>query len=85
MSSQKKVCRVIDQLALEKGEKRGSMYHLLITTGELMGPLELKPSIPHHRYIKGLVEMNYKGTTAELVGKGDGSQGFKLHIRIWSR
>ena len=85
MASQKIVTQVIDQMAVEKGEKRNGVYHLIVTTGELMEPLGLKPSVPHHRYIKGLVEMHYRGTTAETLGKGDGSQGFKLHIRIWSK
>jgi hypothetical protein len=85
MSSQFKVCPLIDSLALEKGDKRKGVYHLEVTTIELMEPLGLKSSAAHHRYIKGLVEMNYKGTTAETIGRGDGSQGFKLHVRIWSK
>ena len=79
------VLATIDRLAAERGEKRGSVYHLTVTTEELMSEFGLKTSATHHRHLKGLVEMHYHGTTAEHIGRGDGSQGFTLHIRIWSK
>ena len=75
----------VDRLAAEQGEKLGKVYHLKKTTGELLEAFGLKPSAPHHRHIKGLIEMHYPGTTAEVLGIGDGTSGFKLHIRIRSR
>ncbi len=74
---------IIDRLAVEKGIRKKKVYHLEITTGELMEPLGLKPSIPHHRHVKFLVEANYHGTTVESIGI-NGERGFKLHLRIWS-
>jgi len=85
MVNTKTVYQTLDRLMLERGEKRNNIYHLTITTNELMEEFGLKPSIPHHRYIKGLIEMHYHGTHAETIGKGDGSQGFRLHIKIWSK
>ena len=79
------VFQTINTLAVEKGDRQGNVYHLTVTTEELMSMFNLKPSIPHHRYVKGLIEMHYPKTTVELVGREDGSQGFKLHIKIWSK
>ena len=79
------ILETIYRLALERGEKHGSIYYVTVTTGELIAAFGLKPSLPHHRHIRGLVEMHYRGTTAEALGRGDGSGGFKLHIRIWSK
>jgi hypothetical protein len=79
------VRETVDRLAVEDGEKRGKVYRLTKTTGELIEMFGLKPSAPHHRHIKGIVEMHYPGTIAEVLGRGDGSDGFKLHIKIWSR
>ncbi len=81
----KTVLETIDLLAVGRGEKIGNTYHLMVTTGELIESFGLKPSITHHRYIKGIVGMHYSGTTAEALGRGDGSSGFKLHIRIRSK
>jgi hypothetical protein len=84
MLNRKVFVEKIDQLAVAKGEKHGKVYHLTVTTGELIEAFGLKPSLPHHRHIKGLVEMHYYGTTSELVGRGDGADGFRLHLRIRS-
>ena len=75
---------IIDRLALERGEKNGHRYSVTVTTAELMSPLGLKPSVPHHRYVKGMVETHYPGTRVEPVGL-NGSGGFRLHIKIWSK
>jgi hypothetical protein len=85
MVNQPQVLGTIDRLALKRGEKKGNFYYLTVTTGELLEAFDLKPSLPHHRHVKGLVEMNYHGTTAEGLGRGDGSDGFKLYIKIRSR
>ena len=79
------VLNTVDNLALERGEKQKGVYHVTVTTGELIEAFGLKPSIPHHRHIKSLVETHYSGTLAELVGRGDGANGFKLHIKIRSK
>ena len=75
----------IDRLLATNGEKEGRVYHLTITTGELIELFGLKPSLPHHRHIQGLVKMHYPETSVGTLGRGDGSDGFKLHIRIWSK
>lgn len=85
MVSSKTVLGIIDRLVAERGEKKNGVYRLIITTHELMEAFGLKPSIPHHRYIKGIVEMHYHGTRSETIGKGDGSQGFRLSIKVWSK
>jgi len=85
MVTSETVFQTINGLAIEQGNRQGHVYYLTITTGELMSAFSLKPSLPHHRYVKGLVEMHYPGTTAEVVGRGDGAQGFKLYIKIWSK
>lgn len=85
MVTQKQVRETVDRLAVTQGECRDRVYHLDVTTGELIESFGLKPSAPHHRHIKGLVEVHYPGTIAEPVGRGDGSQGFKLHVRIRSK
>ncbi len=79
------ILETIDRLALERGKRQDSIYYLTVTTGELLDAFGLKPSIPHHNHIRGLVQMHYHGTTAEGLGRGDGSGGFKLHIKIWSK
>jgi hypothetical protein len=81
----KTVLETVDLLALEKGEKKNGYYRVKITTGELLKAFNLKPSTPHHRHIKAVVETHYSGTTAEAMGYGDGSSGFILHIKIWSK
>ena len=81
----KTVLETVDLLALEKGEKRGGYYRVVITTEELLKAFNLKPSLPHHRHIKALVELHYSGTTVEALGYGDGSSGFRLHIKIRSK
>ena len=85
MVTARTVRNTVDQLAAEQGERQGKIYHLEKTTGELIEVFGLKPSAPHHRHIKGIIEMHYPGTTAEALGSGDGSSGFKLHIKIRSR
>ncbi len=75
----------VDHMVAEKGKKLNGVYRLAITTGELIELFELQPSIPHHRHFMGIIQMHYPGTTAEALGRGDGAQGFKLHIRIRSR
>ena len=80
-----KIRESVDRMAAEKGEKLNGVYRLSITTGELIELFGLKPSIPHHRHFMGVIQMHYPGTTAEALGRGDGAQGFKLHIRIRSR
>lgn len=78
-----KILEIIDKLALEKGEKRAGVYHLTLTTGDLMEPLDIKPSIIHHHHVKTLVSTYYK-TISEPVDQ-TGKNGFKLYIKIWSR
>ncbi len=85
MVTRQALLETVDCLVVEKGEKKGNVYHLTITTGELIKAFGLKPSIPHHRHIQGLVKMHYQQTSIEVLGRGDGSEGFKLHIRIWSK
>ena len=85
MVTRQKFLLTMDQLLVERGEYRDKMYRLTVTTGELLKLLDLKPSTPHHRHVKGLVEMHYRGTIAEPIGAGDGANGFNLHIKIRSK
>jgi hypothetical protein len=85
MVTRQTLLETVDRLLVEKGEKRGNIYHLTITTGELITAFGLKPSTPHHRHIQGLVKMAYPQSSVEVLGRGDGSDGFKLHIKVWSR
>lgn len=75
---------IIDTMAVSRGEKKGNNYHLTTTTEELMPLVGLKPSASHHRYVKTMVERSYPGTSAEALGH-NGSEGFRLHIKIWSK
>jgi hypothetical protein len=81
----KTILETVDLLALEKGEKSNGYYRVTVTTGELLKAFNLKPSLPHHRHIKAIVEMQYSGTTAKALGYGDGSSGFILNIKIRSK
>lgn len=75
---------IIDKMAVERGEKKGNIYHVTTTTGELMPLVGLKPSASHHRYVKTMVERSYPGTRTEALGY-NGAEGFQLHIKIWSK
>jgi hypothetical protein len=75
---------LIDKLAVERGERHGKVFHLKISTNELVGLLGMKSNASTHRSIKAFVEMHYPGTKVEPLGF-DAAGGFRLHIKIWSK
>jgi hypothetical protein len=75
---------LIDKLAVERGERRGKVFHLKISTNELLVLLAMQPNASTHRTVKALVETHYPGTKVEALSY-DASGGFRLYIKIWSK
>jgi len=71
----------IDKLIAEKGEKQGDYYHALLTSKEILEHLGKPVVVVNHRYVRGVVERMYRGSTFESIGV-NGQYGWKFRIKV---
>lgn len=75
------VRKAIDQLTLEKGEKRGSIWHGSFSVKDVLEKAGLKNTPDHQRYVVYILNQWYPGT---IIGPGQADNGGFIKIKIRS-
>ena len=73
--------KAIDELIVEKGEKKDKYYRAVLTTKEILQKIGLVITAPNHQNVRRVVEMQYPDSKFEAIGY-NAQDGWRLHIII---
>ena len=73
--------KAIDDLIVEKGEKKNSYYRATVTSLEILQRIGAVVTVPNHRNVLKVVQRQYPDSVAETAVEG----GWVFHIKIRSK